>query len=159
MGWLEVLIVFVLAPLPIVEMRLSIILGVFRYDLGWPATAVLTAASNLLAIPIIWALLPDLERLCRRSKRLSRWLDWLFGKARKEAGKGKETVEEIGLFVIVALTGLPFPVPGSGLYTALIAAYIFGLRMRKAFPWLAAGVLVAVAALMAQAVLFHKVAL
>jgi uncharacterized membrane protein len=147
MDWLAALIVFVLAPLPLIEMRVSIGLGLFHYQLGaWP-TFLLTVASNLLFIPIAWSLLPLFERLCRKSPPFSRLLDWAFAKARREVSHRREVLEEVGMFAIVALVGIPFPLPGSGIYTALVAAYVFGLSMRKIFPWIAAGVVVACTAL------------
>jgi len=143
MDWLGALIVFLLAPLPIIEMRLSITLGLFTYHLGaWP-TFFLTVSSNLLFIPLAWSMAGWLERMFRKSVVLSRFLDWLFAKARKEATRRRQVLEEVGMLVIVALVGIPFPLPGSGIYTALVAAYIFGFSMRKIYPWLAAGVVVA----------------
>jgi uncharacterized membrane protein len=147
MNWLAVLIVFAVSPLPIVEMRLGIGLGLFRYHLNPWLTFAIAVAANLAIIPQVWYLFPPVERLLRRSRRLSRWLDWLFAKTRRETTKGKQKMEEAALFAIVALTAVPFPLPGSGLYTALVAAYIFGLPMRKSFPWLAAGVVFACGAL------------
>jgi uncharacterized membrane protein len=147
MDWLAALIVFALAPLPVIEMRASIGLGLFRYHLGPWTTFFLVAASNLLFIPVAWSLRLPLERLLRRSEALGRFLDWLFAKARREATHRREVLEEVGMFAIVALVGIPFPLPGSGIYTAMIAAYVFGFSMRKIYPWLAAGVVVACAAL------------
>jgi uncharacterized membrane protein len=147
MDWLGALIVFLLAPLPLIEMRVSIGLGLFHYHLGaWP-TFWLTVASNLLFIPLAWSLRLPLERLCRRSRHLNRFLDWLFAKARREVSHRREVLEEVGMLVIVALVGVPIPLPGSGIYTALVAAYVFGFSMRKIYPWIAAGVVVACAAL------------
>jgi uncharacterized membrane protein len=147
MDWQAALIVFLLAPLPLIEMRVSIGLGLFRYHLGPWATFLLVVVSNLLFIPLAWSLRHPAERLFRRSRRLSGFLDWLFAKARREASHRREVLEELGMFVIVALVGIPVPLPGSGIYTALVAAYVFGLSMRKIFPWIAAGVVVAAGAL------------
>ena len=147
MDWLGALIVFLVAPLPIVEMRLSVYLGLFVYGDTQPTnlviTFLLTVASNLLFILALWPFLTRLERLCRRSAALDRWLDWLFARTRREVTPGKRILEEFGLFGIVALVLIPFPLPGTGLYTAMAAAYIFGLPLRKCFPWMAAGVVVA----------------
>ena len=146
------LIVFAVAGLPIVEMRLAIGLGIFVYGLHPALVCGLTIAANLLIIAPFWFLFPHVENLLRRSPRMTRWLDWLYSKTRKETAK-RETIEEVGLFVIVALTAVPFPLPGSGLYTAMTAQYIFGLPMRKAWPWLVAGTVVACVALTLEAAL------
>ncbi|HUR62021.1 MAG TPA: small multi-drug export protein [Candidatus Thermoplasmatota archaeon] len=147
MDWLGALIVFVLAPLPLIEMRISIGLGLFTFHLGAWTTFVIVTASNLLFIPVAWSLRNPAERLFRRSQTLSGFLDWVFARARKEVSHRREVLEEMGMFVIVALVGVPVPLPGSGIYTALLAAYIFGIPMRKAYPWLAGGVVVACATL------------
>lgn len=146
MDWLALLIVVALAPLPLVEVRLSIVLGVVRYHLGGPLTFLLVTAANLLFIPVAWALLPPVERLCRRSALLDRLLTRLFAKTRKDVRHWRQVLEEVGMFAIVALLAVPFPLPGSGIYTALVAAYVFGFPLRKVFPWIAAGVVVAAGA-------------
>ncbi|MEA3203087.1 MAG: hypothetical protein QOI63_757 [Thermoplasmata archaeon] len=143
MDWLGALIVVVLAPLPFIEMRVSIYLGLFTYHFGPWTTFALTAASNLLFIPVAWSLRTPLERLLRRNARVAQFLDWLFAKTRKEVTHRRAVLEEFGMFAIVALVGVPVPLPGSGIYTALLAAYLFGFSMRKIYPWLAAGVVVA----------------
>lgn len=147
MDWMDALIVAALAPLPLIEMRVSIGLGLFHYHLGPWTTFLIVTAANLLFIPVAWALRTPGERLLRRSRTLGRFLDWLFAKTRRETSHRREVLEEVGMFTIVALTGFPIPLPGSGVYTALLAAYVFGLSMRKAYPWIAAGVVVACAAL------------
>lgn len=143
MDWLGIVIVFLVAPLPIVEVRLSVVLGLTFYHLGVPLTFALTVLSNLLFILILWPQLPRLERLFRRSATLGRWLDWLLARYRREVTPGKQRLEGLGLFTIVALVGVPIPLPGSGLYTALGAAYIFGMPLKKTLVWLMAGVFVA----------------
>jgi uncharacterized membrane protein len=146
------LIVFAVAGLPLVTMRLGIGLGIFVYGLDPVLVCLLAIASNLLVIAPVWFLFPHIERACRRSARLSLLLDRVFARTRKETAK-RQALEEVGIFVIVALTGVPFPLPGSGLYTGLLAQYIFGLPMRKALPWHVAGIVVACVALTLQAVL------
>jgi len=147
----DALIVFALAGLPIIEMRLAIGLGIFVYGLPAWLVCLLAIAANLLIIAPMWFLFPHVERGVRRWRPMSRFLDWLFSKTRKETAK-RETIEEFGLFAIVAMTAIPFPVPGTGLYTAITAQYIFGLPMRKAAPYLVAGVVVACVALTILAV-------
>ncbi len=150
MEWLEALIVFLVAPLPIVEIRVAVYLGLGplggEYHLDWLITFVLTVLANVLFIVMLWPFLPRLESLCRKSRRLNRWLDWLFARTRREVTPGKRILEEFSLFGILALVGVPFPLPGSGLYTAMAAAYIFGLSLRKSLPWMVAGIIVATGA-------------
>jgi uncharacterized membrane protein len=148
MDWLGALIVFLLAPLPLIEIRVSTSLGLLTYHLGASTTYLLVVVSNLLFIPLAWSLRLPVERMFRRSRRLSAFLDRLYARARKETSHRREVLEELGMFVIVALVGIPFPLPGSGIYTAMIVAHIFGLPMKKVFPWIAAGVLVATAGFM-----------
>src|SRR5687768_3560922 len=116
------LVLLAVSGLPIVEMRLAIWLGLTEYSMPPVYVGAITIVGNLLIIAPAWFVLPHLETGLRRWRPMSRWLDWLFSKTRKETAK-REKAEEFGLFVIVALTGLPVPIPGSGLYTALIAAY------------------------------------
>ena len=113
MDWQQALIVFAVSGLPVVEMRLAVGLGLLHYHMGLPATFILTVAGNLIVIPFVWNNLPPFERLCRRSRRLNQWLDWLYAKTRHEVGQRRTALGGFGLFVIVALTGVPFPLPGT----------------------------------------------
>ena len=50
MDWLGALIVFLLSPLPLIEMRVSIGLGLFTYHLGAWATFLATSSGLVVSI-------------------------------------------------------------------------------------------------------------
>jgi len=140
--WVKDLVVLAVSGLPVVEMRLGIGLGVLRYHLHPFEVWLLSTGANLLVVAPVWFLLPHVENGLRRSARMGRWLDRLFARTRHETRRAR-ALAEVGLLLIVVLVAVPFPLPGSGLYTALLVAYIVGLPLRKALPWLAVGIAVA----------------
>ncbi|MCA1818946.1 MAG: small multi-drug export protein [Thermoplasmatota archaeon] len=143
-------VVLGVSGLPVIEMRLAVGLGIFVFHLPPVVVFLLTVAGNLFVMAPVWFLFPHAERGLRRWVAMGRWLDWLYARTRRDTAN-RRAVESVGLFAVVALTAVPFPLPGSGLYTALVATYIFGLPLRKAFPWLAAGIVVATALLTLEA--------
>ncbi len=135
------LLVFVLAGFPVLEVRGSIPVGalVFNMPIWW--VVALSLLGNLLVLPILWVLLPHIERGLRRSQRLDRGLTWLWARVHNRHSTRIDRYEEAALILLVAV-----PLPGSGLWTATVAAYVFGLPRHKAWPALALGALVAVLA-------------
>jgi uncharacterized membrane protein len=93
-------------------------------------------------IPIPFALLfwESLVVLLRKTKRGTRFIDWLY-KRTKSKSKVIEEYEAIGLAIFVGI-----PLPGTGAWTGAFAANIFGLRFWKSLFYIFLGVLLAAAA-------------
>lgn len=132
------LIVMLLAASPIGEVRVSIPVGVLQYQMGWAEVVVWSLIGNFGIVPFIWWLLPRIERLLRRSDAIAHSLDRLFARTRRHHTKRVERSQEAALVAIVAL-----PVPGAGVWTATIVAYLFGLTWRRSWPYLYSGVVIA----------------
>ncbi|RKY85110.1 hypothetical protein DRQ11_10460, partial [candidate division KSB1 bacterium] len=67
----------------------------------------------------------------------NRFFDWLFRRTRKRSAV-IEKYEALGLLLFVAI-----PLPVTGAWTGTVAAFIFGIRFRLAFPAIVGGILVA----------------
>jgi uncharacterized membrane protein len=78
-----------------------------------------------------------MERVLRRSALLGRCLDWVFARTRRK-GRLISRYEAIGLVLLVAI-----PLPATGAWTGAVAAVLFGIPAKRAFPLIAGGVLVA----------------
>lgn len=131
------LAVFLLAAIPVFEVRGAVPLGIAAYKLA-PTTAVLLSiiGSLLPVLPLLWFLDNITEHL-EKIPSFNRFFQWLFARTRSKSGLIKE-MELIGLAIFVAI-----PFPGTGVWTGTIAAYLLGLRWGPAFFAAAVGTTIA----------------
>lgn len=123
---------FLMAMVPVVELRGAIPLGVAA---GLPpAVAAVTAmAGNLTPVPCILLLLRRVFALMRKIAWLGPKVDRLERRAHLK-GRTVRKYRTLGLVLLVAI-----PLPGTG---ALVAD-VLDIRMRTALPAIAAGVVIA----------------
>ncbi|ASJ12616.1 COG2426 family protein [Thermococcus thioreducens] len=140
-GFLEV---FLLSLVPTFEGRYAIVYGIGR---GYPLWETLLSASLgvLLLSLVLPALLPYIDRLML-------WLEGTFlrkvahlylyyvERVRKKAHPYVERWGFIGLTIFVAI-----PLPGTGVWTGALAAYILGIEKRQTVPALILGGLLSMA--------------
>jgi len=132
-----VAITFVLAALPVSELR-----GALPYALtlgGMPLVKAfaVSVAGNMAPIPFILYLLDPVSRFISRWSNGERFITWLFARTRARS----ETVrkyETLGLILFVAI-----PLPVTGAWTGSMAAFLFGLRKGPALAAVFCGVLIA----------------
>jgi uncharacterized membrane protein len=128
--------VFLLAAAPVSELRGAIPLGIIK-DMHWLKTYLLAVAGNLVpVVPLLLFLEPVSKRL-QRFKLMSRFFEWLYGRTRRRA-EIVQKYEALGLSLFVAI-----PLPITGAWTGCVAASIFRIRFRYAFPAIICGVLLA----------------
>ena len=103
-----------------------------------PAVAFfLSVGGNLIPVfPLLFGLGWAGERIHRWSG-LGRSLDWIFARTRRR-GRLIARYGSIGLILLVAI-----PFPGTGAWTGAIAAFLFGIPAKLAFPLIATGVFIA----------------
>lgn len=120
-------IVFLMAAAPLVEVRGSIPLGMMYFKM--PALQVVLLSilgSSLVALPLFWFLNTMTVHL-RKIKSFDKFFEWLFSRTRAKS-KMIEDLELIGLTLFIAV-----PLPGTGVWTGVIAAYLLGLRWLPTF--------------------------
>jgi len=119
--------VFFTAFLPILEVRASVPLGIIVYHLSPAATIMLSVMGSILPIfPLLW-FLDNLTEHLRKVPIFERFFSWLFTRTRAKS-KLIEELELIGLTLFIAV-----PLPGTGVWTGTIAAYLLGLRWIPTF--------------------------
>ncbi len=129
----ELIVVFV-AVLPIAEVRGAIPLGVAFHMPLWKAFAWACLGNLLPIIPLLLFLDPVAAWL-RRFPFWERFFHWLFTRTAKKA-QVVQRYQTVGLALFVAI-----PLPLTGAWTGCVAASLFRLPFRLAFPAIAAGVL------------------
>ena len=134
--WQELLIVFGISMVPVIELRGAIPIAI-AYDIPWQLAYILSVVGNMLPVSFIVMYMKPLFEFIRKSKIFVSVVDWLERRTMKKA----ETVlkySSIALFVFVAI-----PAPGTGAWTGAMIAAILGMRAKYSVPWIAFGVMVA----------------
>ena len=132
----ELLMTFLIAMVPVLELRGAIPAGIAA---GLPPAAAAAAAilGNLLPIPFLILWLRRIFGWLRKSSWVGPKIDWLERRAHLK-GRIVKKYRTIGLIILVAI-----PLPGTGAWTGALVADVLDLRLRTAFPAIALGVLIA----------------
>lgn len=131
------LITFLMAMVPVVELRGAIPYGVLA-GLSVHTAFILAVIGNLLPIPFLVVFTRKVFEWLRTK---SEGLDRMVRKLEAKADKNKELVERsefFGLMILVAI-----PLPGTGAWTGALVAAMLDMRLKRAMPAIIVGVLVA----------------
>lgn len=131
------LMTFLIAILPIFELRGAIPYALFTGGLGWPEAYVLAVLGNFVPVIPILLLLERVSEWLRRYKSWDRFFEWFFARTRRK-GRIVERFEALGLILFVAI-----PLPVTGAWTGCAAAFLFKIPLRLAIPAVACGILIA----------------
>ncbi len=129
---------FLISMLPFVELRLAIPVGYAKYDLPIWIAVIAGVLGTIVSVAIVLKLLPMLTKQFRRIPICKKFLEKLFSKTRTEHSKKVLLMGELFLMLFVAI-----PVPGSGGWTGVLIAFVFGLPYWKAMKFVSMGVLLA----------------
>lgn len=129
---------FTIAMIPIAELRgaLPIALGIYDMPL-WKAYVICVLGNMVPVFFILW-LLPPVSKFLRRWKIFDKFFTWLFERTRRKFYKKHA---KWGDFALVLFVGIPLPVTGA--WTGSLAAWLFGIKYRKALPLIFLGVIIA----------------
>ena len=137
MGGLHALLMTILVGMtPVLELRGAIPLGVAA---GLPPLTACAAAilGNVIPVPFIMLLPRRIFRWLRKTAFFGPKIDWLERRAHLK-GRMVRKYRLPGLILLVAI-----PLPGTGAWTGALVATLLDIRLRQAFPAIAAGVVIA----------------
>ena len=129
--------VVLISMTPIGELRAGVPMAYLHYGFPWYSAFLLCLLGNLLPIPFILIFLDPISRLLSKVKLFDRITKWVFERTRRR-GKKIERVEGIGLAIFVGI-----PLPGTGAWTGALLAFLLGMERKRAFFYIALGVLIA----------------
>lgn len=129
--------IILLSMLPIAELRGGIPLAIaYNYN---PINAFLICTlANILIIPIIFLFLETINKIFLKISWYNKVFYKYLEKARKKVHNSVEKYGYIGLMIFVAI-----PLPITGAYTGAIGAWALGLEKKRAFAFIALGVIIA----------------
>ncbi len=135
-GWHALFLTFLVGMTPVLELRGAIPLGVAA---GLPPLTACAAAilGNIVPVPFIMLLVRRVFRWLRTTAFLGPKIDWLERRAHLK-GRLVRRYRLPGLLLLVAV-----PLPGTGAWTGALVATLLDIRLRHAFPAIAAGVVIA----------------
>lgn len=131
----KMLITFIMAMVPVVELRGAIPVGV-GYGLDLWLSIVLSILGNMLPVPFIMLFIRRIFKWMRKvNKRFAHIVDKMEAKAAKHQDKVTK-YGFWGLFILVAI-----PLPGTGAWTGALVAAMLEIRLKTAIPAIFLGVI------------------
>ena len=133
----DILLTFLVAMVPVVELRGAIPFGVVRGLNLWTAI-IASVLGNLVPVPFI---ILFIRRIFAWMRAHMPKLDGLVTRMEKKAETNRAAVEKYafwGLAILVAI-----PLPGTGAWTGALVAAMMEMRLKRAFPAIVIGVVIA----------------
>ena len=133
----EKVLVVVVAMLPIFELRGAIPIAIGMFQMSFAQSFLLAVLGNIIPVIPLLLFLDPVSNWLRRFRSFDRFFNWLFARTRRRGEKVMK-YETLGLILFVAV-----PLPITGAWTGCAAAFVFGVRFRRAFLSIFTGVLIA----------------
>ena len=134
----ELLTLILITLLPFIELRASIPYGILGTNLHWFIIFFVCVVINIILGIVIYFLLDKLLHLVLKIKVLDKIYQKAVVRTQKRIHKYVEKWGWIGLAIFIGI-----PLPGSGVYSGALAAYLLGLSYRKFIIANIIGVLIA----------------
>ena len=133
----DILLTFLVAMVPVVELRGAIPFGVVRGLNLWTAI-IASILGNLIPVPFIILFIRKIFAWMRAHMPK---LNGLVIRMEKKAEKNRAAVEKYAFWGLVILVAIPLP--GTGAWTGALVAAMMEIRLKRAFPAIAIGVAIA----------------
>ena len=133
----DILLTFLVAMVPVVELRGAIPFGVVRGLNLWTAI-IASMLGNLIPVPFIILFIRKIFAWMRAHMPK---LDGLVIRMEKKAEKNRAAVEKYAFWGLVILVAIPLH--GTGAWTGALVAAMMEIRLKRAFPAIAIGVAIA----------------
>lgn len=127
------LAVIALTFLPIFELRASIPYGYLVANMPLALLLPVVVLVNWLVAPVMYFFMRYVLKFVRRWGWFDRAWERYTQRAQRRAEKAMESWGSWGLALFIGI-----PLPGSGVYTGAVVAFVLGMRFRK-FVWVALG--------------------
>ncbi len=133
----KMVLTFLMAMVPVVELRGAIPIGV-GYGLDLWLAILLSVVGNMLPVPFIMLFIRKIFAWMRKvNKKFAAIVD----KMEAKAAKHQDKVTKYGFWGLLILVAIPLP--GTGAWTGALVAAMMELRMKTALPAIFLGVIIA----------------
>ena len=135
--WGKILMTFIISMVPVIELRGAIPMATARGLDAWIAIPV-AILGNLLPIPFI---ILFIKKIFAWMRKVSPFLNKVVDKMEAKAEKNKAKVLRYAFWGLVIFVAIPLP--GTGAWTGALVAAMLDMPLKKAFPSIVLGVLIA----------------
>ena len=135
----KIIMTALISMVPVIELRGALPIAVAN-GLEYPIAIVVSVIGNLIPVPFI---IIFIRKIFEWMRKVSSKLDVLVTKLEQRAESKSDVVQKYafwGLFILVAI-----PLPGTGAWTGALVAAMLDMRLKRAFPAIALGVITAAA--------------
>jgi len=134
----EILNLIWITFLPFLELRASIPYGILKTNMHWFLVFIICVITNIILGLILYPLLDKIITISTKIKIIDNLYQKYVEKTQKKINKYVEKYGELAVAVFIGI-----PLPGSGVYSGALAAYLIGLKYRKFLIANIIGVLIA----------------
>ncbi len=134
----NILELILITLIPALELRASIPYGILKLGMGWITVVIVCSIANMIIAPVEYFFLDRIVHVFLRVKWIERMYRYYVEKTQK---KIHPQIEKYGEWAVAVFIGIPLP--GTGVYTGTLAAYLLGLGYKKTIYAAILGVLVA----------------
>ena len=134
----DVLVLVLLTLLPFLELRASIPYGILSTDINWISVFIICTSVNIILAPLLWVFVNYVMHLFLRVEWIDKMYQRIVVRTQKKVHPYVEKYGTIGLAVFIGI-----PLPGSGLYTGALGAYLLGFKFKDYLIAAVIGVLIA----------------
>jgi uncharacterized membrane protein len=145
---MDLLKVFLISAVPLIEQRGAIPIGILMYKISPLTVFIVSFLGSLFPVPFILILFNIVFEWMKKFKFLSKFNNFVDKKVRKGSEK-VERYKKIGLIIFVAI-----PLPTTGLWTGSAVASFLGLDFKKSFLSVALGGIISAAIITALSLIF-----
>ncbi|MBW2989004.1 small multi-drug export protein [Candidatus Woesearchaeota archaeon] len=122
----EILNLIWITFLPFLELRASIPYGILKTGLNWALVFAVCVATNIFLGIALYFVMDKLVKTVTRIRLIDRIYQRYVERMQKRINKYVDRYGELAIAVFIGI-----PLPGSGVYSGAIAAYLIGLEKRK----------------------------
>ena len=112
--------------IPGLELRASIPYGITVLGIPWIKVVIITFITNILLGPIVYILLNNFVHIVIKINFFNKIYEKFVIRTQHKIENKVEKYGELGLALFIGV-----PLPGSGVYTGALAAFILGLNFKK----------------------------
>ncbi|MBU0461349.1 MAG: small multi-drug export protein [Nanoarchaeota archaeon] len=134
----EIIELIAITFLPILELRASIPYGILKLHMDWILVFLICVLANIVVGMLVFFLLDKFIHLVIKIKPVGKLYHKFVERTQKKIHAAIEKWGELGVAVFIGI-----PVPGSGVYTGALGAYLLGMDYKQFFIACFWGVLLA----------------
>lgn len=124
-----IIILIILTLLPFLELRASIPYGIFNTNLSITTIFLICIITNIILAPLVYFFIDKLMHFFLRIKIINKIYKKTVVKTQNKISPYIEKYGFLGLAVFIGI-----PLPGSGVYSGALGAYLLGFKF-KDFLW------------------------